>query len=140
VHHRCITTSLLRAPRHLLRQAPAAMVGCGRRQARQRTENPAYRPATEKALETGLSLLDPIRRGLDTFPLRQANAAVSLEPLGPGARPFALGAVPATLRAAPGTIPRPAAASLAGPDRLRLPPRRPVWADMNRAWPTPPCF
>src|SRR2546422_5198449 len=76
----------------------------------------------DKIRLTGLLRRKPWKRGFlygarfagdsSRFRLRQANAAVSLEPLGPGARPFAPGAVPATLRAAPGTIARRAAASL----------------------------
>ena len=60
---------------------------------------------------TGLLRRKPWKRGFlywarfagdsTRFRLRQANAAVSLEPLGPGARPFARGAVPATANVAP---------------------------------------
>src|SRR5207247_4464012 len=47
-------------------------------------QNPAYRPATEKALETGLSLLGPIRRGLDTFPLATGERGGLLGTARPG--------------------------------------------------------
>src|SRR6266849_7969182 len=96
---------------------------------------------------TGLLRRKPWKRGFlygarfagdsTRFRLRQANAAVSLEPLGPGARPFALGAVPATLRAAPGTIARPEAASLAQPNGRGCCDARRSGPDINRACPRP---
>src|SRR5439155_18986681 len=48
---------------------------------------PAYRPATEKALVTGLFLWTRFAGDSSRFPAAREFAAVSLEPLGPGTRP-----------------------------------------------------
>ena len=67
-------------------------------------QNPAYRPAKGKALETGLFLLGRDPRGLVTA-IGEAAVGGLPEPLGAGARPSPE-AVPASLRSASGTYHR----------------------------------
>jgi hypothetical protein len=62
-------------------------------------DHPAYRPATEKALETGLFLLGRVARNSSWF-RSSSPSAVSLEPLGAGARRSRFG-LSASLRPAP---------------------------------------